>query len=479
MNTILAESLDFIATQLEAAVAERSGQAQRRHPDAARGDPRRARQRHLQRRRLLRGVAQGGREARPRRTCGPRSTRCRCSASPEVDGAVREVRRAQRARAAEPHRGLPRAVLPDGRRSRRARRSRWRSTIIFPAAIRYQGELAATCANLKAVGYKFDTDTLDKMTALVKELQDGIAALEKALAHHGGASKLDARQALLRRGAAGDGGGAQDRRRARGHGRRRPVAAGDLPGDAVHQVDFGPVRSALRDRDGCGRLGGRVRRSGADPRMARGPPKSRRGPRGSGCAISRSGRRARRGVEHPGAPLDDPRRPSPSSPQRPSSPERGAAQSPTRRGSRGVSARSPPSLMLALLVVEQRPRCHRRRDLHRPRRASAPASGVPPSPVDFDDVNTKKDPAAFGARRYKVRTGRSSPARVGSSRAGASASRTSSSRPRHRTNTRPARSEKRWRRPRSRSPTSCVSPASPASASSSSTPTSPATDRAA
>ena len=49
-------------------------------------------------------------------------------------------------------------------------------TIIFPAAIRYQGELAATCASLMAVKYKFDTDTLDKMTGLVKELQDGIAA---------------------------------------------------------------------------------------------------------------------------------------------------------------------------------------------------------------------------------------------------------------------------------------------------------------
>ena len=31
-------------------------------------------------------------------------------------------------------------------------------TMIFPAAIRYQGELAVTCANLKAVGYTFDTD---------------------------------------------------------------------------------------------------------------------------------------------------------------------------------------------------------------------------------------------------------------------------------------------------------------------------------
>jgi glutamine synthetase len=63
-------------------------------------------------------------------------------------------------------------------------------TIIFPAAIRYQGELAATCASLKAVGYTFDTDTLDKITGLVKALQSGIATLEAALANHHGADKL-------------------------------------------------------------------------------------------------------------------------------------------------------------------------------------------------------------------------------------------------------------------------------------------------
>jgi glutamine synthetase len=45
-------------------------------------------------------------------------------------------------------------------------------TLIFPAAIRYQNELASTCANLKLVGYEFDTDTLDKVTRLVKSLQD-------------------------------------------------------------------------------------------------------------------------------------------------------------------------------------------------------------------------------------------------------------------------------------------------------------------
>src|SRR5271163_115511 len=64
-------------------------------------------------------------------------------------------------------------------------------TVIFPAAIRYQGELATTCANLKAVGYVFDTDTLDKLTVLVKDLQDGIVKLEGMLAEGGGHSKLD------------------------------------------------------------------------------------------------------------------------------------------------------------------------------------------------------------------------------------------------------------------------------------------------
>lgn len=55
-------------------------------------------------------------------------------------------------------------------------------TMIFPAAIRYQNELASTCANLKAVGFDFDTDTLESMTTLVKSLQDSLATLEHAIA---------------------------------------------------------------------------------------------------------------------------------------------------------------------------------------------------------------------------------------------------------------------------------------------------------
>jgi glutamine synthetase len=57
-------------------------------------------------------------------------------------------------------------------------------TLIFPAAIRYQNELAATCANLKLLGYDFDTDTLDQITELVKCLQTSIAELNKVLKHH-------------------------------------------------------------------------------------------------------------------------------------------------------------------------------------------------------------------------------------------------------------------------------------------------------
>ena len=58
-------------------------------------------------------------------------------------------------------------------------------TMIFPAVVRYQQELAATCANLKLVGYEFDTDTLDRVTELVKLLQDSAAALEAVMAEDG------------------------------------------------------------------------------------------------------------------------------------------------------------------------------------------------------------------------------------------------------------------------------------------------------
>lgn len=54
-------------------------------------------------------------------------------------------------------------------------------TIIFPAAVRYQGELAVSAANLKAVDIDVDTITLDTVTGHIKDLQDSLNALEELI----------------------------------------------------------------------------------------------------------------------------------------------------------------------------------------------------------------------------------------------------------------------------------------------------------
>ena len=55
-------------------------------------------------------------------------------------------------------------------------------TIIFPAAMRYQGELAETAARMKAIGKDFRTITLDEVTEQLRGLQDGTRSLEATLA---------------------------------------------------------------------------------------------------------------------------------------------------------------------------------------------------------------------------------------------------------------------------------------------------------
>ena len=57
-------------------------------------------------------------------------------------------------------------------------------TIIYPAAMRYQGELADTVAKLKAAGLEADTTVLEKVTELAKALLAGVSKVESAL-HHG------------------------------------------------------------------------------------------------------------------------------------------------------------------------------------------------------------------------------------------------------------------------------------------------------
>ena len=55
------------------------------------------------------------------------------------------------------------------------------TTLIFPAAIRYQSELAAACANLKLIGCDFDTTILTRVSALTKDLQGKISDLESSM----------------------------------------------------------------------------------------------------------------------------------------------------------------------------------------------------------------------------------------------------------------------------------------------------------
>ena len=55
-------------------------------------------------------------------------------------------------------------------------------TIIFPAAMRYQGELAETAARMKAIGKDFRTMTLDEVTEQLRGLQDATRSLEATLA---------------------------------------------------------------------------------------------------------------------------------------------------------------------------------------------------------------------------------------------------------------------------------------------------------
>lgn len=63
-------------------------------------------------------------------------------------------------------------------------------TIVFPAAVRYQGELASTCASLKSAGVEFATTALETVTGKISKLEQAIGALEAALAKEGGETTL-------------------------------------------------------------------------------------------------------------------------------------------------------------------------------------------------------------------------------------------------------------------------------------------------
>ncbi len=64
-------------------------------------------------------------------------------------------------------------------------------TIVFPSAIRYQGQLASTCANLKAIGFEFDASTLKQLTELIGRLEISLNQLETVINHSHFSSTLD------------------------------------------------------------------------------------------------------------------------------------------------------------------------------------------------------------------------------------------------------------------------------------------------
>ncbi|EGY25935.1 glutamine synthetase, catalytic domain protein [Desulfovibrio sp. A2] len=66
-------------------------------------------------------------------------------------------------------------------------------TIIFPAAMRYQGELAATCANLKAAGHDYKVVTLEDVTAKLRAMQGAVGELEKKLEHEAASTHAEAK----------------------------------------------------------------------------------------------------------------------------------------------------------------------------------------------------------------------------------------------------------------------------------------------
>jgi glutamine synthetase len=64
-------------------------------------------------------------------------------------------------------------------------------TTIFPAAVKYQHQLASTALALKQLDKPYCTTVLDEVNGLARELQDSICILEKALGHHAEGSTVD------------------------------------------------------------------------------------------------------------------------------------------------------------------------------------------------------------------------------------------------------------------------------------------------
>ncbi|MBI1345438.1 glutamine synthetase type III [bacterium] len=70
-------------------------------------------------------------------------------------------------------------------------------TVIYPAAVRYQSELAAAAANCKAAGVSFDTTVLSKVSELIGSLVEKLAKLEGLLPGSGGHGVENPKEAAM------------------------------------------------------------------------------------------------------------------------------------------------------------------------------------------------------------------------------------------------------------------------------------------
>ena len=220
--------------ELETAVARRHRLRHRRAGPAHR-DHHRPRQRRVQRRRLLRRVADRGRSSAAWPTC-----KTTLDALPELitDSAMELFERYRVFNHREMHSryeiGLEQYALTIGVEARLTLEIG--TTAILPAAVKHQTEIALNIGALKAAGVEADTAPLDEVSVPLAALRAGLAALRAALKADVGHSALARGRARPGRAAAGDGRRPGGRRRARGARRRRPLAAADLPGDALHPV---------------------------------------------------------------------------------------------------------------------------------------------------------------------------------------------------------------------------------------------------
>ena len=109
-------------------------------------------------------------------------------------------------------------------------------TTIFPAAVKYQYQLASTALALKQLGKTPCTTVLDEVNELVQDLQDSIQRSGKGARESCGRIHARSRHVCARSHRSCHGQSARSGGQTGMRGVRRILAAADLSGNAVYQV---------------------------------------------------------------------------------------------------------------------------------------------------------------------------------------------------------------------------------------------------